>query len=132
MRLKQANIRNFRRLEDVSIDFDAGETVFVGPNNSDKTSVTDLFRLFLGEGDFSFHDFSASTIKHFNEFGENPDTERSSLPSIELDLWFSVDPGQGYGRVSDLLPDLLSDHHEVGVHIRLRRAPFLGCCPESV
>lgn len=124
MRLKQANIRHFRRLEDVSIDFEAGETVFVGPNNSGKTSVTDLFRLFLGEGDFSFHDFSASTIKHFNEFGENPDSDGSSLPSIELDLWFSVDPGQDYGRVSDLLPDLLGDHHEVGVRLRLALQDF--------
>ncbi|TWT46391.1 ATP-dependent nuclease [Botrimarina hoheduenensis] len=118
MRLKQANIRNFRRLEDVSIDFEPGETVFVGPNNSGKTSVTDLFRLFLGDGDFAFHDFSASTLKSFNDFGEDTEADGASLPSIDLDLWFSVDPEQDYGRVSDLLPDLLGEHQEVGIRVR--------------
>lgn len=118
MRLKQANIRNFRRLEGVSIDFEGRETVFVGPNNSGKTSVTDLFRLFLGEGDFSFHDFSASTLKSFNDFGEDLEADGASLPPIDLDLWFSVDPGQDYGRVSDLLPDLLGEHQEVGIRVR--------------
>ena len=41
MRLAKAFIRNFRRLEEVEVDFEDSETVFVGPNNSGKTvSVT--------------------------------------------------------------------------------------------
>jgi predicted ATP-dependent endonuclease of OLD family len=53
MKLIRACIRNFRRLENVFVEFEASETVFVGPNNSGKTSATDVFRLFLKTGDFS-------------------------------------------------------------------------------
>lgn len=34
-------------MEDVQIDLEDGETVFVGPNNSGKTSATAVFRYFL-------------------------------------------------------------------------------------
>lgn len=46
MYLKKISIRNFRRLKDVEIDFDEKETVFVGPNNSGKTSATAAIRSF--------------------------------------------------------------------------------------
>ncbi|MBL3574951.1 ATP-binding protein [Rhodovulum sulfidophilum] len=39
MRIKKVAIRNFRRLENVEIDFEETETVFVGSNNSGKTSA---------------------------------------------------------------------------------------------
>lgn len=44
MKLSKAAIRNFRRLENVTIDVEEQETVFVGPNNSGKTSATAIFR----------------------------------------------------------------------------------------
>ena len=47
MKINKVHLRNFRRLENVEIDFEAEETVFVGPNNSGKTSATAAFRLFL-------------------------------------------------------------------------------------
>lgn len=40
MKLKKVTIRNFRRLENVTIEIETMETVFVGPNNSGKTSAT--------------------------------------------------------------------------------------------
>ena len=43
-------VRNFRRLRQVGIDLDPETTVFVGANNSGKTSAAQVFRLFLGEG----------------------------------------------------------------------------------
>jgi predicted ATP-dependent endonuclease of OLD family len=47
MKIKKVHLRNFRRLEDAEIGFENEETVFVGPNNSGKTSATTAFRLFL-------------------------------------------------------------------------------------
>ncbi len=52
MKLSGISIRNFRRLESVTIDIEDKETIFVGPNNSGKTSATAIFRTFLGERDF--------------------------------------------------------------------------------
>ncbi len=43
MKVRKVNLRNFRRLEDVEIDFGDKETVFVGPNNSGKTSATSKY-----------------------------------------------------------------------------------------
>lgn len=45
--IKRIAIRNFLRLEEVSIDLQAQETVFVGPNNSGKIFATAIFRSFL-------------------------------------------------------------------------------------
>ncbi|MDB5576041.1 MAG: ATP-dependent endonuclease [Bradyrhizobium sp.] len=69
MKLSKATIRNFRRLEDVTIDVEERETVFVGPNNSGKTSATAIFRAFLGTREFKVHDFSVARIETFDEFG---------------------------------------------------------------
>jgi putative ATP-dependent endonuclease of the OLD family len=40
-----------------------------------------------------------------------------TLPSIDLDLWFKIDPDIEFGRVFSLLPDALSDLEEVGIRI---------------
>jgi predicted ATP-dependent endonuclease of OLD family len=69
MKLSSATIRNFRRLENVTIDIEDRETVFVGPNNSGKTSATAVFRAFLGNREFTIHDFSVGRIGDFEVFG---------------------------------------------------------------
>jgi predicted ATP-dependent endonuclease of OLD family len=117
MRLKKIYIKNFRRLEDVQIDLDDGETIFVGPNNSGKTSATAIFRYFLKGTEFRIHDFSVSKIREIDQFGTKEDKEVLSLPSIDLDLWFNIDPDIEFGRVFSLLPNTLSDLDEVGIRI---------------
>ncbi len=42
MKLSSVSIRNFRRLEDVTIEIEDNETIFVGPNNSGKNRVPQL------------------------------------------------------------------------------------------
>lgn len=117
MKLIQARVRGFRRLEDVLIDFEDSETVFVGPNNSGKTSATDIFRLFLKSGDFSIHDFSVSQISKLDDYGHSK-IDEDGLPHIELDLWFSIDPHTEFGRASLLLPDTEQDYDTVGLRLR--------------
>jgi len=64
MRLENIQIRNFRLLRRLSIDLAHGKTttIFVGPNNSGKTSVMEALKLFIGNGvdtpKISFHDLS--------------------------------------------------------------------------
>lgn len=114
MKLKNIAIRNFRRLENVTIDVEEKETIFVGPNNSGKTSATAIFRCFLGGRDFKIHDFSVARIADFEAFVEN---EASGLPEIGLDLWFDIDPNTiAFGRVFTLLPKL-SDFTRVGFRL---------------
>lgn len=117
MKIKKIHLWNFRRLEDVEIGFENEETVFVGPNNSGKTSATTAFRLFLISPNFSIHDFSVSKVADIDAFGLKDDAEKGSLPSIGMDLWFSIDPNIEYGRVADLLPNASGNFEEVGVRL---------------
>ena len=115
MRVSRVAIRNFRRLENVQIDIEERESIFVGPNNSGKTSATAVFRCFLGGRDFKIHDFSVARMADFDAFPMTGDLER--LPKISLDLWFSIDPESiAFGRVFTLLPKL-SDFTRVGIRL---------------
>jgi predicted ATP-dependent endonuclease of OLD family len=114
MKLESVSIRNFRRLENVVVDIEDEETIFVGPNNSGKTSATAIFRCFLGDRDFRIHDFSVGRMADFDAF---IGTDDATLPEISLDLWFSIDPTSvAFGRVFSLLPKL-SDFTRVGVRL---------------
>lgn len=55
MRLLNLHIRNFRKIEDLSVTFPKGLTVIVGENNTGKTAIVDALRLML----FSSRDFEA-------------------------------------------------------------------------
>lgn len=115
MKLTKISICNFRRLEDVVIDIEDKETVFVGPNNSGKTSATAIFRCFLGGRDFRIHDFSIARIADFEKYLESGNA--ADLPEIRLDLWFAIDPTSiAFGRVFTLLPKLL-DFSRVGLRL---------------
>jgi len=115
MKLSAIAIRNFRRLEDVSIDIEEKETIFVGPNNSGKTSATAIFRCFLGGREFRIYDFSVARMADFEKFVESGNP--ADLPQISLDLWFTIDPNTiAFGRVFTLLPSL-SDFTRVGFRL---------------
>lgn len=115
MKLQHIAIQNFRRLEKVMIDVEEKETIFVGPNNSGKTSATAVFRCFLGGRDFKIHDFSVARLADFDKFVASGDA--ADLPQIGLDLWFDIDPNTiAFGRVFTLLPKL-SDFTRVGLRL---------------
>lgn len=115
MRISRVAIRNFRRLENVQIDIEERESIFVGPNNSGKTSATAIFRCFLGGREFKIHDFSVARMADFDAFIATGDA--TQLPKISLDLWFTIDPESiAFGRVFTLLPNL-SDFTCVGIRL---------------
>lgn len=115
MRLNSFQIGNFRRLKDVRIDMDTDNTIFVGANNSGKTSATQIFRAFLDRSNrpkLTIHDFSSHCWNIFNSDAIKADT----LPKIRLDLWFDIDKDDLY-RVLPLLPTLDWDKNPVGVRL---------------
>ncbi|MCF7532078.1 ATP-dependent nuclease [Pseudomonas petrae] len=115
MKVSGVAIRNFRRLENVQIEIEERESIFVGPNNSGKTSATAIFRCFLGGRDFRIHDFSVARMADFDAFTATGDA--GQLPKISLDLWFAIDPESiAFGRVFTLLPKL-SDFTRVGIRL---------------
>lgn len=95
MRLHAYRLKNYRRLRDVVVELDDKISIFVGSNNSGKTSAAQGLHMML-EGKrskFKLFDFSAPLWKNFDDLGDAPvfDAETPvSLPKISLDLWFYV------------------------------------------
>ncbi len=125
MHVKSFRIKNFRRLKDVRIDLDPKTTIFVGANNSGKTSATHIFQLFLGpsKSHFQIYDFTADCWNEFDSFDVSKGNPKVDLPQIVFDLWFEVDDENVY-RVVDLLPSL--DWTDEPVGVRMVYAPRDG------
>ncbi|MEZ8128430.1 ATP-dependent nuclease [Enterovibrio norvegicus] len=137
MKLLSCAIRNFRRLECVSIGFEEDETIFVGPNNAGKTSTASAFRCFSGSRSFSINDISVSKVSAIDKYGCGGSEQE--LPTIELDLWFSIDPEKiSFGRAFTLLPELSEQLNKVGIRLKYQprdpkamRAAFIEAYPVS-
>jgi predicted ATP-dependent endonuclease of OLD family len=121
MHIKSFRVENFRRLKNVRVDLDQEATIFVGANNSGKTSATHVFQRFLHpRAHFQIHDFSADCWDALNGFDPDVDDPDKGLPRIYFDLWFDVD-GDNIHRVINLLPGL--DWNDEPVGLRMVYAP---------
>ncbi|GAB1818553.1 ATP-dependent nuclease [Herbidospora sp. RD11066] len=121
MHVKSFHIRNFRRLKHVRVDLETATTIFVGANNSGKTSVSHALQCFLnGRETFSLYDFTASCWPDFNALAEQTSLGEQSFPRISLDIWFTVDVDSLH-LVKHLIPTL--DWRETPVGIRLEYGP---------
>ena len=66
MRILAINIQNFRKLLQCRIDFSKKTTIFVGANNSGKTSAMDALGKFLAGRSFTFNDITISERSGIN------------------------------------------------------------------
>lgn len=116
MHLSKIRLKNFRRLSDVKIDLDREISIFVGANNSGKTSVAQAMHLFLAgeKSRVTFHDISASKWSQVKAFQDG--VEDAKLPELLIDLWFEIEDTDLH-RVIDLLPSLDWQGTHVGVRI---------------
>jgi predicted ATP-dependent endonuclease of OLD family len=120
MNLKAYRVRNFRRLKDVTVDLSPEVSIFVGSNNSGKTSATQVIHTFL-EADrraLSIHDFNCETWTVFDTLGSGRPAVGipPEFPIISIDLWFSVAESDLH-RVMALLPDLDWRNTSVGIRV---------------
>ncbi|HCF5694179.1 TPA: AAA family ATPase [Pseudomonas aeruginosa] len=124
MHLHSYRLRNFRRLKDAHIELADDISIFVGSNNSGKTSATQAIHAFVtgGKDRFSLYDFSSSCWKAFDEAGNinlaDPIPEGFALPSIDLDLWFEVAAPDLYLAIP-LLPSTAWEGTKVGIRVSL-------------
>lgn len=102
MKIDFVRIKNFRKLKNCKIEFSDKETIFVGANNSGKTTAMDALIAFLERRQFKTQDFTITNWVELNKIAENWVTidtlndDDKSLKLLEpflpsLDLWFSVD-----------------------------------------
>jgi predicted ATP-dependent endonuclease of OLD family len=121
MKLQAYRLQNYRRLRDVVIELDDEISIFVGANNSGKTSaVQGLYSMLRGEAKkFELFDFSAALWAEIDAIGRSAlgDEEAAKgLPSILLDLWFRVGEDD-LATAMSLLPSTEWDGKCVGIRV---------------
>ena len=114
MKIASVFIQNFKKLYRCKIDFSKDTTLFVGANNSGKTSAMDALGKFLAGRPFVFNDFTISNRDLINKIGvqwEIPDCEKPEsisdwsniVPS--MDVWLDVGL-QDIHHVVNIIPTL--------------------------
>lgn len=127
MHIQHVEIGNFRKLQAVRVDFAEQTTVFVGANNSGKTSAMVALRHFLvARTDFSINDF---TLSHWAKLDAMAIAWETSIPGEEeaefdwgevlphLDVWLNV-PTEDLHYVQKILPTLDWAGAHIGVRLR--------------
>lgn len=129
MRIKHIEIANFRKLKSVRIDFAEQTTIFVGANNSGKSSAMAALRHFLVDRTlFSINDFTLAHWTKIDEIGALWEKEivDGELPDLAvwadvcpcLDVWLQVSMDEIH-HVQHLIPTLdWSDATPIGVRLR--------------
>lgn len=120
MRISTIKIRNFRKLENVTIDIHNQTTLFIGANNSGKTSAITAIKLFLGNNKFLTYDFNLKNHLKINDlFDVDTEPDMRAFDDIfpTMDLWFYVKDDEIY-RVGQLLPTLEWSGGNLGVRLR--------------
>lgn len=128
MKINSIHIQNFRKLQFCKIDFSEKETIFVGANNSGKTTAIDALMIFLKTKSFKTQDFTLCHWKNLNEVGKNwiqgdeLKEEDKSVKVIEqylpiLDLWIAVENSELH-YVSHIIPTLDWKGGLLGVRLR--------------
>lgn len=127
MKIEFIDVQNYRKLKSTRINFSDDETLFVGANNSGKTSAIDALIIFLdqrakaGEAEeagsqrrFYTTDFTLSNWTALNRFAECwmdlASLEGTTLYEWQpycpaMDIWLKVDVSEIH-RVSHLVPTL--------------------------
>lgn len=133
MRIDSVEISNYRKLHATRLDIGRTQTLFVGANNSGKTSAMVALRQFLKEkGGFSTKDVTASNWTELEKvaaswtvLGEDdvPDPEALNTLLPALDVWISVEDSELH-HVAHLIPSLDWNSGQLGVRIRLEAHDF--------
>ncbi|ATE65219.1 hypothetical protein CMV14_13040 [Rhizorhabdus dicambivorans] len=144
MRIDFVEVANFRKLISTRIGLSPEKTVFVGANNSGKTSAITALRYFLVDWErssFCFNDFTLSHWPAINAMGESWEdahVAEAALPAPawdevlpSLDVWLHVEEHEVH-YVQKILPTLDWAGGRLGVRLRyepnglvtvLRRSP---------
>ena len=128
MKISFVQIQNFRKLKNCKINFGDQNTLFVGPNNSGKTSAMEALVKMFNKSGINFNDITVSNHKAINEIGRRIIEKQSNPDEIELrwdhllpaiDIWIEVLNNE-MQYVANLIPNLDWDGGLIGVRLLLQ------------
>jgi predicted ATP-dependent endonuclease of OLD family len=132
MKITFIDIQNFRKLKNCRVEFSENKTIFVGANNSGKTSAMDALMIFLKKTrhtDLSTTDFTLSNWKGINQIAtdwignQDPDSLNLGVeiwyPQVpSIDVWLKVESNEIH-YVSHIIPTLDWTGGNLGVRLVL-------------
>jgi len=118
-------IQNFRKLKSCRVEIASQETVFVGANNSGKTSAMDTMILFLKKSrrkDIATTDFTLSNWSSINKIGNQWIlADDDNMPDLTLEQWLSY----------LLTIDIWLDVNDADIHHVIHLLPTLDWKPDQ-
>ena len=125
MNISFVEIKNFRRLKSCRIDLSPKSTVFVGANNSGKTSAMFAFIKFLKKRQLHLDDFTISNQSALVQLGKKYIDEAGSItPKITdwidicpfMDIWLDVREDE-LRYVANIIPTLSWRSGKIGIRL---------------
>ena len=125
MKISSIYIQNFRKLLQCHIDLSKETTLFVGANNSGKTSAMDALGKFLTERNFVFNDITISNRTAINNIGTKWISDECTMPEDitawetlvpKMDIWLEVASNEIH-YVADIIPTLKWRGGDLGVRL---------------
>jgi predicted ATP-dependent endonuclease of OLD family len=139
MKVTCLEIQNFRKLKSCRIDVAEQETIFVGANNSGKTSAMDCLISFFRDKKFTTQDFTLSNWDDINKIGNDyigyskePNFDENKIllsawqPFIpQLDIWIHVEENEIH-YVNRIIPTLDWTGGLLGIRMRYEPKDILS------
>jgi len=110
MRIAFINIQNFRKLKQCRINFSDTKTLFVGANNSGKTSAMDALGKFLANRNFVYNDITLSNHAIIKAIGNEWEKKECEAPE-DISKWEDIIP------ILDIWMDVAENEIQYVAHI---------------
>jgi len=125
MKIAFVEIQNFRKIKSCRVEIALQETIFVGANNSGKTSAMDSMILFLKKSrrkDIATTDFTLSNWSHINQIGVRwASAEDDNTADLTLGQWLPYLPSI----------DIWLDANDADIHHIIHLLPTLDWNPDQ-
>ena len=119
MKISKIKIKNFRKLEDCTISIFDKTTLFVGANNSGKTSAMYCLMAFLGNDEkrFKVTDFPLNKINLIDNFSVawSIDEIQNFCPTLEISLDDIQD--SDLPKIKHIIPSLSWNNEEISIRL---------------
>lgn len=113
MYLEKFIIKNFRGIENITLNFNKGLNVLIGENNAGKSAIIDALRVCLSYGNQRREIYISQSDFHIDK-----STIKEELNDIEFHLHFHIDIEAEIGWFNDLLSVAEDGTQELQLHFR--------------
>lgn len=144
MKIKQLRIKNFRLVDNITLNIEDDITLIVGKNNTGKTSLFEAINIFAKSQEISFEDFSQSTYFVYNrlmnlfnkiEFGSISERRQeifeaiiqNQMPKVQLFIEIEYDiQKDSLINLSEFITDLDENRNDATVLVSYESNNSLG------